>query len=154
MKRIGALVIGALCLASTAHAGSKKDILKEIETTNKDLREHCGCAMKFSWSPKLDFTSAYGSDLAFNVEKAIESIGEGAIKWCRQSEDHQAKLCAMVKSVEVAEDKRVEAPYTIHKGPNVTTYIATKLPKQIMNHGDAWVERFLQTGKMPERSAD
>jgi len=154
MKRIGALVIAALCLASIVHAGSKKDIQKEIETTNKDLREHCGCTVKFSWSPKLDFTNAYGSDLAYNVEKTIESVGEGAIAWCKQGDDHQAKFCAMVKSVEVAEDKSVESPYTVNKGPAVVTYIATKLPKQIMNHGNAWVETFLQTAKMPARNAD
>ncbi len=160
MKRTGALALAALSLVSIAqltqiaHAGSKKDIQKEIETTTKDLREHCGCAIKFSWSPKLDFTSAYGSDLAYNVEKVVESVGEGAIAWCKQSDDHREKLCAMVKTVEVTEDRRVESPYTTHKGPHVVTFIATKLPQQIMNHGNAWVETFLQTGKMPERSAD
>jgi ribosome-binding factor A len=154
MKRTVAVAIAALCLASLAHAGSKKDIQKEIETTNKDLREHCGCTLKLSWSPKMDFTNAYGSDLAYNVEKNIESIGEAAVRWCQKDEDHRAKLCSMVKSVEVAEDSRVASPYTINKGPHVVTYIATKQPKQIMNHGDAWVETFLQTGQMPERSAD
>jgi hypothetical protein len=154
MKRTLALAIAALCLASTVHAGSKKDIQKEIETTNKDLREHCGCTVKFSWSAKMDFTNAYGSDLAYNVEKVVESVGEGAIAWCKQDDDHRAKFCSMVKSVEVAEDNRVESPYTINKGPGVVTYIATRLPKQIMNHGNAWVETFLQTGKMPERSDD
>ena len=154
MKRTVAVALAALCLATTVYAGSKKEIQKEIETTNKDLREHCGCTVKFTWSSKMDFTNAYGSDLAYNVEKTIESIGEGASRWCQKDEDHRAKLCAMIKSVEVAEDNRVESPYTVNKGTHVVTYIATKLPKQIMNHGDAWVETFLQTGKMPERSSD
>jgi len=33
----------------------------------------------------------------------------------------------------------------------VVSFIATKIPQQIMNHGDAWLEGFLQTSKMPER---
>lgn len=150
-RMLGTLVIAAgfVSGASTAEAGSKADILKEIATTNKDLRAACGCTVKFTFSPKMDFTNEYGSDLAYNVEKAIESIGEGGVAWCKKDEDHAAKFCAMVKSVDVAEDKRVESPYTVNKGPAIVTYIATRLPKQIMNHGNAWVEPFLKTGKMP-----
>jgi hypothetical protein len=79
MKRFGALLLTTVCLTSIALAGSKKDIAKEIEQTTKDVRAACGCAPSFSYSSKLDFTNAYGSDLAYNVEKNIESVGEGAI---------------------------------------------------------------------------
>lgn len=151
MKRIGALVVAAMCLTSTAYASGKKDILEEIATTNKDLKEKCGCTLQFSWSPKIDFTNAYGSSLAYNIEKMFESVGEGAIKWCQQSADHATKFCSMVKSVHADEDKTVESPYTTNKGPSVVSFIATKIPQQIMNHGDAWLEGFLQTRKMPER---
>jgi hypothetical protein len=118
------------------------------------VRAACGCTVKWSYSAKLDFTSAYGSDLAYNVEKAIESIGEGGVQWCKQSEDHAAKFCTMVKSVEISEDRTVESPYTVNRGPAITSFIASKNSKQLMNHGNAWVETYLQTGKMPERSKD
>jgi hypothetical protein len=155
MKRLGALLFAAtVCLTGIAIAGSKKDIGKEIEQTNKDVKAACGCTIKFSYSGKLDFTNTYGSDLAFNVEKTIESIGEGGVRWCKEDEDHAAKFCAMVKSVEVSEDKTVTSPYTVNRGPAITTFIATKNPNQLMNHGDAWVETYLKSGKMPERSSD
>jgi len=150
-KKLGALVATAICLSSTAFAGSKKEILEEIASTNKDLKEKCGCTVQFSFSPKIDFTNDYGRSLAFNIEKMFESVGEGAGRWCQQSPDHAAKFCAMVKSVHAEEDKTVEDPYTTNKGPAVVSYIATKIPAQIMNHGDAWLEDFLQTGKMPAR---
>jgi hypothetical protein len=154
MNRLAALIIASTCLTTIALAGSKKDIGKEIETTNADLKKNCGCTVKWSYSGKLDFTSSYGSDLAYNVEKQIESIGEGAAKWCDDSEDHAAKFCAMVKTVEISEDKTTESPYTVNRGSSITSFIGSKNPKQLMNHGDAWLEPYLKDGKMPERSKD
>ena len=154
MKRLAALLFTTICLTTLALAGSKKDIAKEIETTNADIKKTCGCTVKFSYSAKLDFTSGYGSDLAYNVEKNIESIGEGAVQWCDDGEDFAKKFCAMVKSVEITEDKTTESPYTVNKGAAITSFIATKNPKQLMNHGSAWMDTYLKDGKMPERSKD
>ena len=154
MKQLIAIVLTTTALTTLAIAGSKKDIGKQVEATNKKVKEACGCTVKWSYSGKLDFTNDYGSDLAYNVEYNVRSIGEGAERWCKESEDHAAKFCAMVKSVEISEDKKVDSPYTVNKGPAITTFIASKNPKQLMNHGDAWVEPYLKTGKMPERSSD
>jgi hypothetical protein len=57
----------------------------------------------------------------------------------------------MVKSVVIDEDRSVTSPWTANKGPSITSYIATKNTNQLMHHGDAWLETFLKTGKMPAR---
>jgi hypothetical protein len=150
-----------ICLAvslagsSTALAGSKKDIAKEIGVTTKAVKEACGCTVKFTYSRQLDFTAEHGSDLAFNVEKSIENTGEAAERWCKESEDHAAKFCLMVKTVETDEDTKTENSYSlaIAKGV-IRSFIAGKNPKQRSYHGGIWVEPFLQTGKMRERKEE
>ena len=150
-----------ICLAvslagsSTALAGSKKDIAKEVVVTAKAVKDACGCSVQFTYSKKLDFTTEHGSDLAFNIEKSIESTGESAERWCKESEDHAAKFCTMVKTVDTDEDTKTTDPYSlaIKKGV-IRSFIGGKNPKQRSYHGGIWVEPFLQTGKMPERKVD
>ncbi len=59
----------------------------------------------------------------------------------------------MVKAVEITQDSSTRKPYTVAVTRGlIRSYIATGNPKH--HAGEAWVEKFLQTGKMPERRTD
>jgi hypothetical protein len=142
-------------LTTTTFAEPHKRIQQAMARADKEIQETCGCSVTFSYSRNLDFTTAEGGDLQLNVSSAIRDIGTRLHHWCRKGEDFRAKACLMVKAVEVDEDNSTKRPYTVAVAKGVArTYIAGKNRKQLTNHGGAWVEKFLQSGKMPERKPD
>lgn len=132
-----------------------KDIQKEIVKQHDRIETECGCSMSFSYDRRLDFTTEHGRSLAYNVEVLVRDVGTRAVFWCKKGDDFRAKFCTMVKTLEITEDPTVRRPYTTAVARGVIrSHIGTRNPKQISNHGGAWVEKFLQTGKMPERKPD
>ncbi len=156
MKALLALaLVTSSSLAFADQGPLHKDIQKEIVKTHREIQQACGCGVAFSYDRDLDFTTENGRSLAYNVEKTVDDIGTRSVHWCKQGDDFRGKYCAMVKSVEVSQDTSTRRPYTRAVGPGVVrSYIAAGNPKQLSNHGGAWVEKFLQTGRMPERKPD
>lgn len=161
MKLAIATVAAATTFAIAAHHSAAdqgplhKDIQREIVKQHDRIQTECGCSISFSYDRGLDFTAANGRSLAYNVEVLVRDVGTRSVAWCKKGDDFRAKLCRMVKALEVTEDPTVRRPYTTAVARGVVrSYIGSKNPKQLSNHGGAWVEKFLQTGKMPERKAE
>lgn len=132
-----------------------KNIQKEIVKQHERVQAECGCSVTFSYDRKLDFTVEEGPSLALNVKSVVDDVGTRSVQWCKKGDDFRAKYCAMVKSLEITQDPTTRRPYTTAVARGVIrSHIATGNPKQISHHGGAWVEKFLQSGKMPERKLD
>jgi hypothetical protein len=146
------VLCAAVAAATVVSADGPDRIEAEVADTNRGLSEECGCTLSFSGWRAMDFTTSYGSSLAFNVEKDIEGIGDEARSFCRNGDAHKQKFCTSVRTV-TFHTTTLANPYAeAAQDHTVRSYISIANTNQLMNGGGNWVRPYMEDGRMPNRN--